>query len=183
MSATLYTPKAQAIEFKMETKFNANDKIKIKTIKDLENEAQQIKLKRDEQKRIELENLKRQQEEIKHKEQEERMRLGRRIKFHITYYCDEDSSLEGGKHDKKGKDLNNHEYPVLALPKDVSYGAKVVFDESINGSNEYINVDTGGAITWLGSDECKADVFIGGVSPSWIERNMQNKVVYGWLKE
>jgi 3D (Asp-Asp-Asp) domain-containing protein len=174
MSATWYTPKANALEFKMESKFNPNDKIK--DIKKMEDEAKQIKALREEQEKIQLDNLKKQQEE-------ERRRLGRRIKFHITYYCDENSRLQGGKRDKKGTNLNNHDYPVLALPKDVKYGAKVTFDESINGSNEYINVDTGNAIVWTGVDECKADVFISGVSPRWIERNMKNKIVYGWLRD
>lgn len=109
--------------------------------------------------------------------------LKKRVKFHITYYTNKNNRLQGGKYDKKSNLLTSHNYPVLALPKDVPYGTKVEFDEEVSGSKEYINVDTGGAIKWLNSDktECKVDIFIPNVSERWLMNNADNKIVYGWI--
>lgn len=107
----------------------------------------------------------------------------RRVEFYITYYSNINDSLNGGHNDKKGKKLISHDMPVVALPKDVPYGSMVVFDEKVNGSEYYLNVDTGGMIKWLNSEKtkCKADIFIPNVSERYIIKNYENKVVYGWL--
>lgn len=106
-----------------------------------------------------------------------------RIKFHVTYYTNKNNRLQGGQLDKKSKPLTSHNFPVLALPKDVPYGVKVLFEEEVNGSREYINVDTGGAIKWLNKEktECKVDIFIPNVSEKWLMNNADNKIVDGWI--
>lgn len=108
---------------------------------------------------------------------------GRRVEFHITYYTNANTKLEGGQYDKKGKKLTSHGVPIVALPKDVPYGAKVVLDSSVNGATTFKNVDTGGSIVWLNSSKtkCKMDVFVPDVTSSYIEKHYQNKVVSGWL--
>lgn len=107
----------------------------------------------------------------------------KRVKFHVTYYTNKNNRLQGGQLDKKSKPLISHNYPVLALPKDVPYGVRVVFEEEVNGSREYINVDTGGAIKWLNKEktECKVDIFIPNVSEKWLMNNADNKIVDGWI--
>lgn len=110
---------------------------------------------------------------------------GRYVKFHVTYYTNINNRLQGGQYDKFGKRLTSHPYPVVALPSDIKYGAKVIFDEPINGTTEYINVDSGGAIRWLNSSktECKVDIFVPNVTESWIIRNLKNQTVYGYIVE
>lgn len=117
------------------------------------------------------------QQELKRIEDSKR----RRVVFHITYYTNASNSLEGGHRDKKGKILEDYDYPILALPRDVAYGSKIVFDEAVLGEYEYINVDTGGAIQWIGENECKADIFIPNVSNDWLIRNTKNRIVEGYI--
>lgn len=102
----------------------------------------------------------------------------------ITYYFAEDSALQGGHNDKKGKPLAGHGMAVCALPSDVPYGSLLVLDESVvvdtnfSKSNKLKNVDTGGAITWLNSSKThmKVDVFIKGCYDlNWIVNNLKNK--------
>ena len=102
----------------------------------------------------------------------------RRVLFHITYYTN--SQEEGGIKDKKGKLLENHEYPIIAMPSDVPYGSRVEFDETINGSNEFISVDSGNAIQWINDDECVVDVFVPNASQSYLNQLGRDKC-YGWL--
>jgi len=174
------------IEFKLESQFKLEEpKVKLNISNQ---EIKQIKLAKE----IEIERQRKSDEEIRLANERQRAmdeqkkieQLGKRVKFHITYYCNLDNSLQGGLNDKKGIPLTNYNYPVIALPSDVKYGSKATFDESINGSNEYTNVDTGGAIVWLNDEhtECKADVFIANVSESWIMRNTENRIVYGYIK-
>ena len=117
------------------------------------------------------------QQELKRIEDNKR----RKVIFHITYYTNANNSLEGGHKDKKGKILEDYDYPIMALPSDVPYGSKVVFNEAILGEYEYINVDTGGAIQWIGENECKADIFIPNVSNSWLIKNTKNRIVEGYI--
>lgn len=105
----------------------------------------------------------------------------RKVTFHITYYTNADNALEGGQKDKKGKMLESHNYPIMALPSDVAYGSKVVFNEPVLGEYEYLNVDTGGAIRWINKNECKADIFIPNVSNDWLIRNTENRTVEGYI--
>lgn len=100
----------------------------------------------------------------------------------VTYYFAEDSSLQGGLRDKKGKLLNNFDYPVCALPSDIPYGSKLVLNEPVvvdtnfNKSNELINVDTGNAIVWKGNNRMQIDVFVKNCDNlNWIINNLQNK--------
>ena len=102
----------------------------------------------------------------------------RRVLFHITYYTN--SQEEGGIKDKKGKLLENHEYPIIAMPSDVPYGSRVEFDETINGSNEFISVDSGNAIQWINDNECVVDVFVPNASQSYLNKLGRDKC-YGWL--
>ena len=102
----------------------------------------------------------------------------RRVLFHITYYTN--SQEEGGIKDKKGKLLTNHEYPIIAMPSNVPYGSRVEFDETINGSNEFISVDSGNAIQWINDDECVVDVFVPNASQSYLNQLGRDKC-YGWL--
>ena len=102
----------------------------------------------------------------------------RRVLFHITYYTN--SQEEGGIKDKKGKLLENHEYPIIAMPSDVPYGSRVEFDKTINGSNEFISVDSGNAIQWINDNECVVDVFVPNVSQSYLNKLGRDKC-YGWL--
>lgn len=105
----------------------------------------------------------------------------RKVTFHITYYTNADNALEGGQKDKKGRMLESHNYPIMALPSDVAYGSKVVFNEPVLGEYEYLNVDTGGAIRWINKNECKADIFIPNVSNDWLIRNTENRTVEGYI--
>ena len=102
----------------------------------------------------------------------------RRVLFHITYYTN--SYEEGGVRDKKGKLLENHEYPIIAMPSDVPYGSRVEFDKTINGSNEFISVDSGNTIQWINDDECVVDVFVPNVSQNYLNQLGRDKS-YGWL--
>lgn len=118
----------------------------------------------------------------KKKQEEEKVRElnkhRRRILFHITYYTN--SYEEGGVRDKKGKLLENHEYPIIALPSDVPYGSRVEFDKTINGNNEFISVDSGNAIQWINDNECVVDVFVPNVSQSYLNQLGRDKC-YGYL--
>lgn len=117
------------------------------------------------------------QQELKRIEDNKR----RKVIFHITYYTNASNSLEGGHRDKKGKVLEDYDYPIMALPRDVPYGSKIVFDEAVLGEYEYINVDTGGAIQWVSDNECKADIFIPNVSNDWLIKNTKNRIVEGYI--
>ncbi len=143
-----------------------------------------------EQKRKEEEQRERQRiAEQKKKEQALNINRGsytkvREITVDVTYYFAEDSALQGGHNDKKGKPLAGHGMAVCALPSDVPYGSMLVLDEPVvvdtgfNKSNKLKNVDTGGAITWLNPSKTKAkvDVFVKGCySLDWIINNLQNK--------
>ena len=118
----------------------------------------------------------------KKKQEEERIKElnkhRRRILFHITYYTN--SYEEGGIRDKKGKLLENHEYPIVALPKDIPYGSRVEFDKTINGSNEFISVDSGNAIQWINDNECVVDVFVPYASQSYLNKLGRHKM-YGYI--
>ena len=120
----------------------------------------------------------------KKKQEEERIKElnkhRRRILFHITYYTN--SYEEGGVRDKKGKYLVNHDMPVVALPKNISYGCRVEFDNEVLGNTEYINVDSGNAIQWINDDECVVDVFVPNASQSYLNKLGRDKC-YGYLYE
>lgn len=115
-------------------------------------------------------------------EYEEKYSNVRDVVVDITYFFAEDSDLQGGHLDKKGKPLNSFDYAVCALPSDVSYGSILVLEEpvvvntSFNKSNKLINVDTGGAIVWKGQNYMRVDVFVKNCSNlDWIVRNLENK--------
>lgn len=105
----------------------------------------------------------------------------KRVKCKITYYCNFNDAMEGGQHDKKGKLLTSHHEPVVALPKNVPYGSYLILDKNVNGNNIYKCVDSGGAIKWLDENTMKVDVFIPNVTPQWIEQNLENKIIEGYL--
>ena len=130
---------------------------------------QQEQMKADEEQR----EIERQQEIERQRESD---KYKKRVTFHITYY----TSSKSGR-DKSGTYIHSYNYPVIALPKDIPYGVKVIFDESVLGEYQYTNVDTGGAIRWINSSECKVDVFIPNVTDKWIINNTQNKIVEGWI--
>ena len=100
---------------------------------------------------------------------------------HVTYYTNSEDSLQGGHKDKKGKELTSHEEPIIALPKDVSYGSYLIFDEPVLGETIYKNVDAGGAIVWINDYEMKVDVFVPNVSYDWIINNLHNKIITATL--
>lgn len=101
------------------------------------------------------------------------------VTCYITYYTNINNTLQGGQFDKQGKLLTNHSQPVCALPSSVPYGSYLVLDEEVNGSNTFKNIDTGGAIKFLGGDKVKVDIFIPNVSEQYIINNYENKVVKG----
>jgi hypothetical protein len=107
----------------------------------------------------------------------------RRVEFHLSYYTNQNSRMEGGQYDKQGKRLTSHDMPVVALPKDVPYGSIVIFDEAILGDTCYTNVDAGGRIIWLNSSKtkCKVDVFVPNASAKDLVTKYENKVIYGWI--
>lgn len=105
----------------------------------------------------------------------------KKVLCHVTYYTNSEDSLQGGYKDKKGKELNSHEEPIIALPKDVPYGSYLIFDEPVLGETIYKNVDTGGAIVWINDYEMKVDVFVPNVSCDWIINNLHNKIVTATL--
>ena len=154
-----------------------------------ENLEKRAKLEND--KRLEEERLKKLEEERKLMEIIEEQRklinkLGylptkvKEVTFHITYYYAADNSLQGGLYDKCGKLLKSHESPICALPKDVPYGTKVEFDTPVRGVTIMTNVDTGGAIKWISSNEVKLDFFVKEAnSYNWIINNTKNVKVTG----
>ena len=116
------------------------------------------------------------QEENKIKKELESHR--RRVLFTVTYYTN--SYSEGGHRDKKGKYLVNHNMPVVALPKNISYGCRVEFDNEVLGNTEYINVDSGNAIQWINDNECVVDVFVPYASQSYLNKLGKHKV-WGYI--
>lgn len=138
-SVTCSIPNAEKIEFNVLSQY---EPMKIKDIKDMNKELEQIKLKRDEQKRIELENLKRQQEEeIKRKEQEERMRNKR--EFILTYYTSLNSENGYGAITCTGERLRdgivaNNVYELGTRIQLEGYGEVVVADR---GSNKHFDTE------------------------------------------
>lgn len=101
----------------------------------------------------------------------------RRVKFTITYYTN--SPREGGNKDKKGKLLENHKYPVVALPKDVPYGTRIEFDNEVLGNRVFINVDSGNAIQWT-EEGCVVDVFIANASQKYLNK-LGKHYEYGYI--
>lgn len=102
----------------------------------------------------------------------------RRVLFHITYYTN--SQEEGGIKDKKGRLLINHNYPIVALPKDVPYGSRVEFDREVLGSTEFVSVDSGNVIKWINDNECVVDVFVPYASQSYLNKLGRHKM-YGYI--
>ena len=102
----------------------------------------------------------------------------KRVLFHITYYTN--SQEEGGIKDKKGRLLTNHNYPIVALPKDVPYGSRVEFDSEVLGSTEFVSVDSGNAIKWINDNECVVDVFVPYASQSYLNKLGKHKV-WGYI--
>jgi hypothetical protein len=105
------------------------------------------------------------------------------VECQITYYSNSLTRQEGGRHDKKGKLLENHDEPICALPSDVPYGYYLILNESVRGEKIYKNVDTGGAIHWLNDEhtKMKVDIFIPDVTEKWLYNNTKKKIVKGWI--
>ena len=156
----------------------------INTIDKMIKETNDNRIKQEEQNKINMLNEmgKGLVEINKKKQDEERIKElnkhRRRILFHITYYTN--SYEEGGIRDTKGKLLENHKYPIIAMPSDVPYGSRVEFDKTINGSNEFISVDSGNAIQWINDNECVVDVFVPNASQNYLNKLGRDKC-YGWL--
>ena len=87
---------------------------------------------------------------------------------------------EGGVRDKKGKLLTNHNYPIVALPKDIPYGSRIEFDSEVLGSTEFLSVDSGNAIKWIDENECVVDVFVPYASQSYLNKLGRHKM-YGYI--
>lgn len=143
-SVTCSIPNAEKIEFNIISQY---EPMKIKDIKDLEKEAQQIKLQRDEQKRIELENIKKQEEEIKRKEQEERMRNKR--EFILTFYTSLDFENGFGAITCTGERLHDG----IVANNVLSLGTKIQLD----GYGEVVVSDRGGSSF---NSDTRLDVYI-----------------------
>jgi 3D (Asp-Asp-Asp) domain-containing protein len=144
-SVTCSIPNAEKIEFNVISQYKP---MKIKTIKDMENEARQIKERKDEQKRIELENLKRQQEdEIKRKEQEERMRNKR--EFILTYYTSMNDENGFGAITCNGEELRDG----IVANNVLDLGTKI----KLEGYGEVVVADRGGSSF---NSDTRLDVYI-----------------------
>lgn len=95
------------------------------------------------------------------------------ITVHITYYTNQNSSLEGGEFDRVGKPLTSYEENICAMPSDVPYNSIL----SIDDMGDYKVVDTGEAMRWLNEEkmECLIDIFIPNVTTEWLNSNTQKK--------
>lgn len=169
----------------------ANRQIKEEKIEEQRKiEETKLKMEREEIERQRI-ALEKKRKEVEQKEKEESYGINRgdfvRVKeviCDITYYYADDSTLEGGHYDKKSKLLASHDEPVVALPSDVKYGSmlvlndQIVYNTSMETSNTFKCVDTGGAIQWRDGDKThmKVDVFVKDCdNETWIEHNLKNK--------
>lgn len=96
----------------------------------------------------------------------------------VTYYTDQDNALEGGKYDRRGKILAEHDMPVIAMPKDVPYGSYLYVEDL---HTLFKVVDTGGAMVWTGENQCNVDVFIAGKTTEWLNKNTGKHKSAGYL--
>lgn len=74
----------------------------------------------------------------------------------VSYYTNQNNSLEGGSNDCKGKPLVSHDMNVVAAPSNIPYGSFV----ELEGMGIYKVVDRGGAIKWINNNTMKIDVFV-----------------------
>lgn len=176
--------KNEKIDIKIESKNEIFEKM-VKEAKDkLEREEQEKRRQLEIQKKLERQKIERQKIEEQKKKYGNNFKQVQEVLVDITYYFAEDSALQGGHNDRKGRPLAGHGTAVCALPSDVPYGSLLVLDEPVvvdtnfSKSNKLKNVDTGGAITWLNSNKThmKVDVFVKGCySLDWIINNLKNK--------
>lgn len=149
-------------------------------------EEEELRLKKAEEE-LRLKNIaeeKARQEKIR-KEKQETLRASRgmseddykpqRVKFIVTYYSDAEGLIGGGPKDRRGNPLRNGH---VALPKNVAYGSKVIFDNYPD--NIYTNVDTGGRIVWINSNTCHIDVFKKGYSSAELNK-LGKHIEWGYI--
>ena len=152
-----------------------NTKSKQMYLKKYAKELRSIKIKK--------QRLKRKQNSLSRGGFIDDFRILKEVTCYISYYTNCETSQEGGKKDKKGKLLENHDEPICALPNEVPYGYYLLLDKKINGSNTYKNVDTGGAIYFLNDEntKMKVDIFIPDKTEKWLYRHTKKRVIKGWI--
>lgn len=104
----------------------------------------------------------------------------RKVTIELTYYCDEDTAMQGGAYSAESKLLASYTEPVCAAPSNIPFGSYVILDNSvtipfsfcgtkdIKTAQKFRVVDRGGAIVDKGNDNICIDLCVTGVTTGQI---------------
>lgn len=102
------------------------------------------------------------------------------VKIQVTFYCDDNTAMQGGKYSAESKLLAAYGEPVCAAPSDLPFGSYVIFDNPVSAELSFIPnknmttaqkfrvVDRGGAINRYSDNYYHIDLCMPGYTENYL---------------
>lgn len=102
------------------------------------------------------------------------------VKIQVTFYCDDNTAMQGGKYSAESKLLAAYGEPVCAAPSDLPFGSYIIFDEPVTAELSFIPnrnittaqkfrvVDRGGWINKYSDDYYHVDLCMPGYTENYL---------------